>query len=93
MKSRMIILNLLFLIELNYYVTDRIPSLFVTGGIGYLDYKFSVDSHSDAREGMGTLFGVGYDIDGGSHIEVNAIMSGRKDRVLSIVTMLHFQMW
>ena len=37
--------------------------------------------------------GVGYDIDDGSHIEVNAIMSGRKDRELSIVTMLHFQMW
>ena len=80
-------------IEVNYYVTDRIPSLFVTGGIGYSEYRFSIDSHSDAREGMGTLFGVGYDIDGESHIEFNAIMSGRNDRVFSIVAMLYFQMW
>ena len=80
-------------IELNYYVIDRIPSLFVTGGIGYSEYEFSIDSHSDAREGMGTLFGAGYDIDGESHIEVNAIISGRNDRVFSIVAMLYFQMW
>lgn len=75
----------IFGLELNYYLKGRMSSIFLLGGIGRATWM-SANSESNNHEGMGTLVGVGYEIDDKSNVEVN--VSSNKDRILSITATL-----